>query len=71
MIEKLNLATKSEIKKEMEELETAYKERENALKEKMDEMRNFVQESDKTMRELSERYVLLKNEIDKREGKGV
>lgn len=69
MIDNINLATKAEIQKELEELEVKFSEKNKELRENFDKWKEYVQNTDKEMRTLSEYYNTLKKEIDKREGK--
>lgn len=69
MIDNINLATKAEIQKELETLETQFSEKNKELRESFDKWKEYVQKMDNEMRTLSEYYNTLKKEIDKREGK--
>ncbi len=69
MIDNINLATKAEIQKELETLETQFSEKNKELRESFDKWKEYVQNMDNEMRTLSEYYNTLKKEIDKREGK--
>lgn len=69
MLDNIKLATKSEIQKEIENLEAQFSQKNNELRESFDKWKEYVQNIDKEMRELSVYYNTLKKEIDKREGK--
>ena len=69
MIENLNMATKSEIQAEMERLSNDFEARKKILAEKMEEWRQFVQSEDEALKKMSEEYILLQKEMNKREGK--
>ncbi len=69
MLDNIKLATKSEIQKEIENLEFQFSQKNNELRESFDKWKEYVQNIDKEMRELSVYYNTLKKEIDKREGK--
>ena len=69
MLDNIKLATKSEIQKEIENLEVQFSQKNNELRENFDKWKEYVQNIDKEMRELSAYYNALKKEIDKREGK--
>ena len=69
MLDNIKLATKSEIQKEIENLEVQFSQKNNELRESFDKWKEYVQNIDKEMRELSVYYNTLKKEIDKREGK--
>ena len=69
MLDNIKLATKSEIQKEIENLEVQFSQKNNELRERFDKWKEYVQNIDKEMRELSVYYNTLKKEIDKREGK--
>lgn len=69
MLDNIKLATKSEIQKEIEILEARFSQKNNELRESFDKWKEYVQNIDEEMRELSVYYNTLKKEIDKREGK--
>ena len=69
MIENLNMATKSEIQAEMERLSNDFEARKKILAEKMEEWRQFVQSENEDLKKMSEEYILLQKEMNKREGK--
>lgn len=69
MIENLSMATKSEIQAEMERLSNDFEARKKILAEKMEEWRQFVQSEDEALKKMSEEYILLQKEMNKREGK--
>lgn len=69
MLDNIKLATKSEIQKEIENLEAQFSQKNNELRESFDKWKEYVQNIDKEMRELSVYYNTLKKEINKREGK--
>lgn len=69
MIENIQLATKNEINEEMSALQKEFDAKKSELEGLTDEWAKKAKKIQDEMKELSEKYIFYKKEINKREGK--
>ena len=70
-MENIALATKAEIKEEMNRLEEEYKKIQDEIGTRLEEWRKYIYNQNERMVAIDEEYNNLKKEISKREGKNV
>lgn len=67
MIENLDIATKKEIEDELLEIENEFNTKRTDLQDITEEFKSLVSSIQNKMKELSDRYEILKKELEKRE----